>query len=85
MQKFRKNVDAECLLSLIASRRVGYAMSMCRCPLDPLLGLLSAHDACADQWSSLVLCDLRAIAVSEFGQEANLGDPFDDWPAWCRT
>ena len=29
-----------------------------------------------------MLCDLRAIAVSDFGQEANLGDPFDDWPAW---
>ena len=34
------------VFSLIASRRVNYAMSLCRCPLDPLLGLLSADDAC---------------------------------------
>ena len=71
--------------SLIASRRVGFAMPTCRRPLDPLLGLLSAHDACPDQWSSLVLCDLRAIAVSEFGQEANLGDPSMVGPRGCRT
>ena len=67
--------------SLLASRRVGYAISLCCCPLDPLFGLLSAHDASPDQWSSLVLCDLRAIAVSEFGQGASLGDSFDDWLA----
>ena len=46
--------------------------------MDPRLGLLSAHDACSDQWSSLVLCDLRVTAVSE----ANVGDPFDVWTAW---
>ena len=60
-------------------RRASAAMSLCRCPLDPLLGLLSAHDASPDQWSSFVLCDLRAIAVSEFGQKARLGEPFDAW------
>ena len=70
------------VFSLIASRRVNYAMSLCRCPLDPLLGLLSAHDTCADQWSSLVVWDPRVIGASEFGQEAYLGDPSDNWPVW---
>ena len=50
-------------------------MSPCRYPLDPLFGLLSAHDACPDLWLSLVLCDPRAITTGEFGQEGNLGDP----------
>ena len=36
----------------------------------------------ADQWSSLVLRDPLVIATSEFGQEAKLGDPFDNWSAW---
>ena len=36
----------------------------------------------ADQWSSLVLRVPLVIATSEFGQEAKLADPFDNWPAW---
>ena len=77
-----KELQMPSVPSLLASRRVGYAMSLCRCLLDPLLGLLSAHDEHPDQWSSLVLRDLLVITTSEFGQEAKLGDPFDDWPAW---
>ena len=57
-------------------------MSLCRCPLDPLLGLLSAHDEHPDQWSSLVLRDILVISTREFGLEAKLGDPGDQWPAW---
>ena len=57
-------------------------MSLCRCPLDPLLGLLSAHDEHSDQWSSLVLRDLLVISTSEFGLEAKLGDPGNQWPTW---
>ena len=68
-----KEMQMPSVSSLLASRRVGYAMSLCRCRLEPLLGLLSAHGAFPDQWSSLVLCDLRAIAVSEFEQVASLG------------
>ena len=77
-----KKMQMPSVSSLIASRRVGYAMSTCRCPQDPLLGLLSAHDACPDQWSSLVLCGLLVISTSEFGLEAKLGDPGDHWPVW---
>ena len=57
-------------------------MSATRCPLDPFLGLLSAHDEHPDQWSSLVSRDLLVISTSEFGLEAKLGDPGDQWPAW---
>ena len=42
------------VFSLIESRRVNCTMSLCRCPLDPLLGLLSAHGACPDQWPCVV-------------------------------
>ena len=52
------------VLSLLASRRVGYAMSLCRCPLDPLLGHLSVHDEHPDQWSSLVFHELLVISKS---------------------
>ena len=50
-----KEMQMPSVSSPLASRRVGYAMSLCRCPLDPLLGLLSAHDEHPEQWSSLVL------------------------------
>ena len=48
----------------------------------PLLGLLSAHDEHPDQWSYLVLRDLLVISTSEFGLEAKLGDPGNQWPAY---
>ena len=66
-------------MSPIPSRHAVLATN-CHVPLsvDPRLGLLSAHDGCPDQWSSLVFCDLRAIAVSE----TKVGDHFDDWTAW---
>ena len=77
-----KEMRMPSVLSLLASRRVGCAMSLCRCPLDPLLGLLSVHDEHPDHWSSLVLLDLLVISTSEFGLEAKLGDPGNPWPAW---
>ena len=75
-----KEMQMPSVLSLLASRRVGHAMSLCCCPLDPLLGLLSAHDEHPDQSSSLVLRDLLVIS-SDFGLQAKLGDRGDQWPA----
>ena len=80
-----KEMQMPSVLSLLASRRVGNAMSLCRCPVDPPLGLLSAHDEHPDQWSSLVLCGLLVISTSEFGQEADLGDPSMIGPRGCWT
>ena len=66
-----KKMKMPSAFSLIASRRVNHAMPLCRCPLDPLLGLLSAQDACPEQWSSLVLCDrpLRRLARVGVGHD----------------
>ena len=57
-----------------------YAALVARChctvvPLDPLLGLLAAHDVSRDKWSSLLLRNLQNVASSEVGQDAMLGGP----------
>ena len=72
------------VFSPIASGRVNYAMSLCRCPLHPSLGLLSAHDACPDQFSSLVQCDLRAIAAN-LDRKPILETPSTIGLRGCRT
>ena len=70
------------LCTLLASRSVRQAMSLYRCPVDPLLGLLAALDEPPDEWATLVLSDLQTIAAIVFGQEAKLEDPYHDWPEW---
>ena len=54
-------------------------MSLCRCPLDPLLEPPVCDDEHRDQWSSLVLRDLLVSSTSELGLDAKLGDPSDHW------